>query len=149
MEAPTFVEEINASIIKLFDKIHEYEECIQWHESGCKGVPPEGLYGVDPTSDVVLFFMNMCRFKLRLHELLVFELRKSRDNGDAFLVHTFSRGKDWNQATPEEQQRVEQCWVNLNLLTLKIDKKVLYVHSDSPNDWKEQTKQWISKYNLM
>jgi hypothetical protein len=145
MERPTFLEEINSTIIKQFDAIDEYDTYIRWYDSGCPSPAPDYI---DSTSSNLTSYINRCRYFKHLHELLIKELRNARDNGDGNLLSIYSKGKDWNEASVEEQERMEQCWINLTLLTLKINKHVLFVRGDSPKDWKERTKEWIFKYNL-
>lgn len=142
---PTFAEEINATIVAYFEKMYAYKEVIVWYDMGCPYPSPIDMHKDIPN---LCSIINMKRMKSHMCTLLIDELRKARDNGDAYLLHTFSK-KDWNEATPEEQTRIETCWVNLNLLTLKLDKKVLYVRGDTSKDWKNRTREWIETYNLV
>jgi hypothetical protein len=138
---PTFLEEINSCIVAYIDVIHDNKQIIEWYDAGCPDTSPTNR-------PVDIQFVNICRMKSYMTGLLVDELRKARDNGNALLLHTYSRGKDWKEATPDEQQRMETCWINLSLLTLKLGNRVLYVRADSPVDWKNRTRRWIEQYNL-
>jgi hypothetical protein len=138
---PTFLEEINSCIVAYIDVIHDNQQIIEWYDAGCPNTSPTNR-------SVDIQFVNICRMNSYIAGLLVDELRKARDNGDGLLLYTYSRGKDWKEATPDEQKRMETCWVNLSLLTLKLGNRVLYVRADSPTDWKNRTKAWIEQYNL-
>lgn len=85
-----------------------------------------------------------------LREELIKEFRKARDNNDSLLLSRFATDFSdipihWSFASIEEKERAKKSWIALTKLSLKINKTTSFLNSNSPDYWKNITKEWIEE----